>query len=206
MNQAERLRVARLDAGFKSMVEFQMAFPQGTPGASYASIRAYERGLNPMPEEFVEAAAELLGVTAHWLAEGREPRTTGQAATAQIREAQNKVPLSEALWDLTNEVLAAYTQAPGPAIRLMQDLVFDLYYQRGPEAFGVDYDGEWQGFVSAREAFPEILITDKDIHRYFEARLESVLFDAPVASYGEHVAQWLSAFSILYLQEFGSRR
>ena len=141
-----------------------------------------------------------------WLEEGKGPRTTGQEATAHLRDEQDKAPLSEALWALTNKVLDAYTQVPGPAIRLMQDMVFDLYFQRGPEAFGVPYHGEWEGYVSAREAYPKILITDSDIHRFFENRLGAVVFDAPVASYGEHVAQWLSAFAILYLQEFGSRR
>jgi len=206
MTIAERLRQARLEAGFKTLVEFQMALPVGTRGSSYSSIRAFERGLAAPPEEFLTVAAPILGVRAEWLALGQGPRTTGEAATAQLRDEENKAPLSKALWALLNEVLHAYTKVPGPALRLMQDLIFDLYYQRGPEAFGVEYPGEWKGFVSAREAFPEILITPDDIHRYFESRLGSVLFDAPVASYGEHVSQWLSAFSVLYLQEFGSKR
>ncbi len=204
MGIADRLLQARRDAGFRSILEFQQALPSEVRGTSYSSVRSYERGEATPPMEFVQAAARLLGVTESWLRTGKGPQTVGEAEVEGHRERQAKQAVSDSLWQLTIEVLDAYTQAPGPAVRLMQDLIFDLYYRRGPEAFGVTHEGEWRGWESAAMAGPELLIESSDVHRYLEENLGMVLFNPPVASYGEHVAQWLSVLSILYLKEFGS--
>ncbi len=203
---AERLNQARKDAGFRSILEFQQVLPRDVRGTSYSSVRAYERGEVEPPLEFVQAAADVLGVTAEWLSTGHGPQTPGQAEAEAHRDRQQKAEISEKLWKLTQEVLEAYTQLPGPAVRVLQDLIFDLYYKHGPSGFGVEWEGQWEGWQSSGAAGHGLLIQSHDVHRYLEEQLGSILYDPPVASYGEHVAQWLSNLSILYLREFGSQR
>jgi len=206
MSIADRLRQARLSAGYPTIREFQRILPQEVSGTTYSSVSKYEQGIrNPSPE-FVEAAAPLLGVTGEWLQTGEGPRTLGEQETSVRRNRQEKAGVSDALWKLSEEVLEAYTQIPGPARRILQDLIFDLYYQRGPGAFGVPWEGTWRGYESAKAAFPEILVDAADIHRYLDAQLSEVLFEPPQATYGEQVAEWLAALTILFLREFGSRR
>lgn len=206
MNIADRLRQARQAAGFETIREFQRILPQDAPGTTYSSVSKYEQGIRTPSPEFLEAAAPLLGVTAEWLTTGQGPRTRGEQDTAVRRELQPKSAGSDSLWKLSEEVLEAYTQIPGPARRILQDLIFDLYYQRGPTAFGVPWEGRWKGYESARSAFPEILVDAADVHKYLEAQLGEILFEPPQASYGEQVAEWLAALSIVFLREFGSRR
>ena len=206
MATAERLNQARKDAGFKSILEFQQVLPRDVRGTSYSSVRAYERGEVEPPLEFLQAAADVLGVTAEWLGTGKGHQTPGQAEAAAHRERQRKAALSDKLWKLTQEVLESYTQLPGPALRVLQDLIFDLYYTRGPEGFGVEWEGVWEGWITAVAEGPDLLIESHDVHAYLEQHLGSILYDPPVSSYGEHVAQWLANLSILYLREFGSHR
>lgn len=206
MSIADRLRQARLAAGYETIREFQRVLPHRMTGTTYSSVSKYEQGVREPSEEFVLAAAGILGVTPEWLRSGHGPRTQGEKDTTVQRARQEKADVSAALWELSEEVLEAYTQIPGPARRILQDLIFDLYYQRGPRAFGIPWEGRWMGYESAKAAFPEILVDAADVHRYLEARLDSVLFQPPQATYGEHVAEWLSALSIVFLREFGSRR
>jgi transcriptional regulator with XRE-family HTH domain len=206
MSTADRLRQARQAAGFETIREFQRILPQDAPGTTYSSVSKYEQGIRTPSPEFLAAAAPLLGVTEEWLATGHGPRTQGERETADRRGRQPKSAVSDALWDLSEEVLEAYTQIPGPARRILQDLIFDLYYQRGPAAFGVPWEGTWRGYESAKAAFPEILVDATDLHQYLESHLREVLFGPPQATYGEHVAEWFAALSIVFLREFGSRR
>jgi len=206
MNFSDRLRQARLAAGYETIREFQRVLPHTVTGTTYSSVSKYEQGVRDPSEEFLEAASGILGVNPEWLRSGNGPRTQGEKDATVRRAEQEKSDVSAALWDLSEEVLEAYTQIPGPARRIIQDLIFDLYYQRGPAAFGVPWEGEWQGYESAKAAFPEVLVDAADVHRYLEERLDSVLFEPPQASYGEHVAEWLSALTIVFLREFGSRR
>jgi transcriptional regulator with XRE-family HTH domain len=206
MSIAERLRQARLAAGFETIREFQRVLPQDAAGATYSSVSKYEQGIRNPSEEFIEAAAPILGVTREWLGTGQGPRTQGEMDTSVRRDRQAKRAVSDALWRLSEEVLEAYSQIPGPARRILQDLIFDLYYQRGPAAFGVPWEGRWKGYESAEAAFPEILVDAADVHAYLQSRLDEVLFEPPQATYGEQVAEWLAALSIVFLREFGSRR
>lgn len=205
MSIADRLRQARLAAGFQTIRDFQTVLPVDTQGATYSSVSKYEQGVREPSDEFLETAAPVLGVTVDWLRTGRGPRTLGEQETSLRRAQQEKAAVSDALWRMSEEVLEAYTQVPGPARRILQDLIFDLYYQRGPAAFGVPWEEPWRGYESAKEAFPEILVDPADIHRFLESRLGETLFEPPRATYGEHVAEWLAALSIVFLQEFGSR-
>jgi transcriptional regulator with XRE-family HTH domain len=206
MSIADRLRQARQAAGFETIREFQRILPQDAPGTTYSSVSKYEQGIRTPSPEFLAAAAPLLGVTEEWLTNGQGPRTKGEHDTSIRRSQEPKSAVSDALWDLSEEVLEAYTQIPGPARRILQDLIFDLYYQRGPAAFGVPWARPWRGYDSAKAAFPEILVDAADVHKYLESRLSEVLFEPPQATYGEHVAEWFAALSIVFLREFGSRR
>jgi transcriptional regulator with XRE-family HTH domain len=206
MSIADRLRHARQAAGFETIREFQRILPQDAPGTTYSSVSKYEQGIRTPSPEFLAAAAPILGVTEEWLASGQGPRTKGEQDTEVRRGQQPKSAVSDALWDLSEEVLDAYTQIPGPARRILQDLIFDLYFQRGPAAFDVPWEGTWRGYESAKAAFPEILVDAADVHRYLESQLREVLFEPPQATYGEQVAAWLAALSIVFLREFGSRR
>ena len=77
----------------------------------------------------------------------------------------------------------------------------ELYQQRGPKPFGVDYDG-WTGPETLKETSPNLLIDKKDIRWYVRAFFGPLLFWPAGRAHWEAKAATASLLSALYLREF----
>ena len=197
---AKRLDFARRRAGFQSWLEFQKALPKGVKGTSYASVHSYKEGKTP-PDEFIEAAAVVLGVSTELL-------RSDKVIQPYLLEAEldHHKEVRVRLRGLTLEVLQRHVGTmPGPVWGVFYSLVEDLYQRTGPKGFLADWDGVWRSHESVGEYAPDVLITVGDVERLLN-HLIATLGSVPSGSYGEIVSAWLQAFALYYSREFGSER
>ena len=172
MNFAERFRQALKNAD--SIRAFHEEISDASkwgkvPGSSYSKIYRYLKGTDAPPLEFVEKAAEILGVRAAWLrsGEGEETeekeaaRRAGERVTEGRSEEDEEDEALERVEVRINEIFPLYAEFP-PFVQAMiwstVGIVADeLVHRRGP----VDYekvDRDW-AFVQATDIVAKSLYT-----------------------------------------------
>ncbi|MCH7564325.1 MAG: hypothetical protein IH968_10935 [Gemmatimonadetes bacterium] len=80
--------------------------------------------------------------------------------------------------------------------------VAEVYEERGPQAFFVDYEG-WKGPQSLEETAPEVLVSKDDVRRYVQMFLGPMLLWPPARPRWQERAAVSSLLTALRVREFG---
>lgn len=92
MTRADRLKDAIVRSPLKSIRKFHEAIAEKpVPGNSYPVIYRYLKGTAVPPVEFLEAAAEILGVKPAWLAFGTGPRDDEEERVQRVQAEREEV-------------------------------------------------------------------------------------------------------------------
>ena len=209
MALAERLKVEVTRWG--SIRAFQRAIAAtGVRGSAYPTIHSYLKGATQPSDEFLTQAAKILSVRKEFLRTGQGHRTDAEAVLSQVSPIPGvKVsPPQEVLYEVSRMAIKSLVEFEVPTgfvTRTLSGFVAELYEERGPRPFGVDYDG-WTGPETLKKTAPDLLIDEEDVRYYAKT------FFGPLLSWPAHRPRWeekvatASLLSALYLREFASVR
>ena len=193
-----------------SIKEFTAAMrATGLRGTSKPVIYSYLNGRTSPSYEWLERAAEYLGISTEYLRTGEGHRTMAErlaavplveVAKAAAEARRNVEQVLTWISGYASDLLVERGVPLGMA-HLFGNFVAELYEHAGPTAFGVEYDG-WKGSASLWKEAPGIAIGGTKVRAYIETRLAPLLHISSHADPWSQKAAMHSVLAFLYTTEF----
>ncbi len=205
---ADRLGLA-MDRGGWSIRSLQRELTKlEVPASSYSSVRAYVNGLTVPRRDWIEAAANVLGVRAEWLRTGSGQITETEETLrerAELEEGKRRLKgLSSQLDGYIDHALGQFVgeevECPNEVWRCLRGFLlryFLVYYQEKATT----------EVLPSERGLPERVIVDEEllkpsldeIEDFIQEELSPALKAMPLGP-GEFAAALLSQLAVLYLR------